>query len=115
MNEYYTLRSLLEFGTAVVAITAVVAAVGYLLGDAAKPYLKWAALVCAMGLAYLGAAVAAETEWTKWVVAFFNGLMLFLAAVGINQLANGSRAAPVAGPVGMAPVREPRKFWGSWL
>jgi len=130
MNEYYTLGSLLQFGGAVVAVTLVVATVGYLLGASASAYLKWVALVAAMGLAFLGAAVTAsatgDPAWTKWVVAFFNGVVVFLAAVGANQLAAGP-ARVTAGPAPVVPLGvfavgpkaapEPagRKFWKSWV
>lgn len=86
MNEYYTLESLLTFGGAVAVITLVPSVVGYLLGEKAQPYLKWVALAFAFGLSLLGAYVAGGAEWTKWIVAAVNGLVLFMAAVGANQL-----------------------------
>lgn len=119
MNEYYTLGSLLEFGGAVVAVTLVTAVVSYLAGEAIIPYLKWFALATSLVLAYLSAVMAAETDWTKWVVAFFNGLLIFLAATGMNQLAAGKPKVAVAGAprgaLGAAPEPAPKKFWTSWV
>jgi hypothetical protein len=61
--------------------------VGYLVGAAAQSYLKWVACAVAFALALLGAAVAGPADdWTKWIVALVNGLVLFMAAVGANQL-----------------------------
>lgn len=116
MDQYYTLASLLEFGGAVAAVILVTATVGYLAPNS-EPYLKWVALAISLGLAYLGAVVAPEMAWTKWVVSFFNGLLIFLAATGANQLAVGPKA-PLAAPrgvAGAAPEPEGRNFWRSWV
>lgn len=116
MNEYYTLQSLLTFGGATAVVALVPTVVAYLVGTSAQPYLKWVALVVAFGLAFLGAYVAGGTEWTKWIVACVNGLVLFMAGVGANQLTAERTTARVIG--------EPasRKIWArqsrarqSWL
>lgn len=86
MNEYYTLESMLTFGGATAVVILVPTVVGFLIGDVAKPVLKWVAFVVAFGLAFLGAFVAGAADWTAWVVAAVNGLVLFMAAVGANQL-----------------------------
>ncbi len=110
MNEYFTLDSLLTFGGATAVVTLVPTVVGYLVGEAGKPYLKWVAFVVAFGLAYLGAAVSASGDWTRWVVAAVNGLVLFMAAVGANQLTAERTTARVIGePTGLSKARQ------SWL
>lgn len=116
MNEYFTLQSLLTFGGATAVVTLAPTVVAYLVGEPAKPYLKWVACIMAFGLAFLGAAVSgpsaggAGPDWTRWVVAAVNGLVLFMAAVGANQLTAERATARVIGePTGVSRARQ------SWL
>lgn len=85
MNEFFTLEGLLTFGGSAAVVTLVTTVVAYVVGAAVQPYLKYIALVVALGLAFLGAAIAGG-DWTRWIVAAVNGLVLFLASVGANQL-----------------------------
>ena len=96
MSEYYDLATLLAYPGAVVAITLLCGAVSYLGGSPVQPFLKWVALVGALLLAAVGALAADPVGWLPWVVAFFNAIVLFLAAVGGNAVL-ASTAAPARG------------------
>ena len=61
----------------------------FLIGDALKPYKTRVSSGISMVLAYLVAALAQSADWTKWIVALLNGLLVFASAVGINEAAGG--------------------------
>lgn len=81
----FTLESLLSLQGAAVAVLLVPNVLGYLIGDRFTPYRKWVSFGLSMLLAYLVAALAPGGEWAKWVLAFFNGFLIFASAVGINE------------------------------
>jgi hypothetical protein len=92
MNDLFTWGA---FGTvagasAATLLTANVA--GMLLGPSAEKARKWIALGVALLLSYLTAAFASDAGPEKWIIAFFNGLIIFSAALGFNQLPPGNRA-----------------------
>lgn len=111
MNEFFTLESLLSFGGATAVVLLVTTVAGMLVGEAAKPYLKHLALVVAVGLMLLGAAVTPDPAWTKWIVAVVNGFVVFLAAVGANQLTAERVTARVIG----APAGVKARARMNWL
>ena len=84
VDDWFTLSKLLAYPGAVAAVTLIVSMVAYLGGERVTPYLKWVALAFAYLLAYF-AAYMTFGDWTVYVVAFFNGAVVFLAAVGLNQ------------------------------
>jgi hypothetical protein len=60
-----------------------------LIGDTFKPSAKWVSFGIAMLLSLLVAYFATEKDAMKWVVALFNGFLVYASAVGINQGAAG--------------------------
>lgn len=92
MNDLFTVQSLLSFSGAVIAATLVpnvLATVATL-----QPrLLRLISLIVAVALALLMAYSAQDTNWTKWLVAFFNGLLIYLSASGANQHINGHKKA----------------------
>jgi len=62
-----------------------------LIGSKADKARKWIALGTAMLLSYVTAAFATAGP-EKWIIAFFNGLVIFSAALGVNQLPPSNRA-----------------------
>lgn len=110
MNEFFTLEYLLSFGGATAVVILVTTVIGMLVGEAVKPHLKWVALVVALGLTMLGAAVTPDPAWTKWIMAAVNGFVVFLAAVGANQLTAERVTARVIGASAGAGARA-RMSW----
>lgn len=104
LNELFTIQSLLSMQGAAAASLIVPNVLIYLLGDSFKPYKKWVAFLIAMALSYVVAILAPTQDWTKWLIAFFNGFLVFASAVGINQAA-GSHGAMVLAK---------RSFFESW-
>lgn len=88
MEDLFSLNSLISLQGSAAAALLVPNVIGYLVGEKFDPYRKWASLVIAMVLAYVAAIVAGDGAMT-WLVAFFNGLLIFASAVGINQLPRG--------------------------
>ena len=111
MSDFYTIDTLLTFGGAVAAIWLVPNVLIFVTEGKAQPYAKWIGLAVALGLSMLGAATASG-DWTRFVVAFFNGLILFAAAFGINESAAEvtARRVKTRGLVGGA-----RFMWPTWF
>lgn len=105
LDGLFTFESLLSLQGAAAATLLIPNVFRYLFGAGFQPYEKWVAFAIAMGLSFLVAGLAKEKTWIKWLVAFFNGCLIFASAVGINQVAVS--ATPAAEPV--------NQFFQTWL
>lgn len=97
LDALFTMQSLLSLQGSAAAALLVPNVIGYLVGDKFDPYRKWVSFVLAMMLAYLVAILAPTADWTKWILAFFNGFLIFASAVGINEATNSGRRVQAAG------------------
>ncbi|CAM3324580.1 hypothetical protein [Stackebrandtia soli] len=94
IDSLFTAASLLSLQGAVAAAVLVPNVVGNLVGERFNPFRKWTSLGIALVLAYVAAIVATDADPTKWFVAFFNGLLIFASAMGLNQLPRRNRSEP---------------------
>lgn len=101
LSALFTMDSLLSLQGSAAAALLVPAVLLYLIGDGFRPFAKWVSFVIALGLSYLVAALAQDQSVFKWILAFFNGFLVFASAVGINQ------AAAQQGSLGATPVTPP--------
>lgn len=104
-DSLFTATSSFSLQGSVAAALLVPKGLGKLFGDGFARWRKWVAF--AMVLAFAGAAIA-EGDAVKWLVALFNGFLVFTAAMGINE-----GAPRVAGQARAAPGGE--RFFASWL
>ncbi|SCL35134.1 hypothetical protein GA0070616_5147 [Micromonospora nigra] len=104
MDDLYTWAALGSLTGASAATLLTANVVGGLIGPRADPARKWIALGVALVLSYLTAAFASDAGAEKWIIAFFNGLVVFSAALGINQLPARRQSTPT----GVAQGGEPR-------
>lgn len=81
----FTITSLLSLQGSATAATLVPNVFMYLLGDSFKPKAKWVSFLIAMALQFLVAYLVPKHDIVTWIIAFFNGLLVFASAVGINQ------------------------------
>ncbi|GAA3755395.1 hypothetical protein [Micromonospora maritima] len=114
MNDLFTWAALGSLTGASAATLLATNVIGGLIGPSGDKARKWIALGFALLLSYLTAAFADDAGPEKWIIAFFNGLVIFSAALGINQLPPGNRQATQASPTQLAQGREPR-FVRSWV
>lgn len=105
LDGLFTFESLLSLQGAAAATLLIPNVLRYLFGAGFQPFEKWVAFVVAMGLSLLVAGLAKEKTWTKWLVACFNGFLIFASAIGINQVAAS------AGPV----TETTNQFFRTWL
>ncbi|MCF0096759.1 hypothetical protein [Micromonospora sp. MH99] len=111
MNDLFTWAALGTIAGASAATLLATNVIGALLGPSGDKLRKWIAIVIALLLSYLTAAFADEAGGEKWVIAFFNALVIFSAALGVSQFPPGNRQAT---PTQLASGREPRVF-RSWV
>ena len=103
LDALFTIESLLSLQGSAAASFLVPNVLGYLIGDTFNPYKKWVSFAIAMILAYLVAILSSDAGVTKWILAFFNGFLVFASAVGINQGVSGGTRLGSA------------KFFQSWF
>ncbi|MDD5530232.1 MAG: hypothetical protein PHX21_09415 [bacterium] len=145
LDALFTRESLLGLQGAVAASLLVPNIVCYLFGQKADRYRKWLSLIVALGLAFITAHIAPTQSGMKWVLAFFNGLLIFSSAAGMNQISaagagkgqnetspndvvpNVIKSANIPRGVGKAGKQEegavsvgessvkPRKFFTNWF
>ena len=108
LDSLFTLQSLLSLQGSAAAALLVPNVLAVLFGDSFKPAKIWVAFGLAIVLSYLVAFLAPDTAWTKWLLAFFNGFLIFASAVGINQ-----GASSYVGK-GLRKGKE-RHFFQSWF
>ncbi|MFG3684632.1 hypothetical protein [Micromonospora sp. NPDC047740] len=113
MNDLFTFAALGTLTGASAATLLAANVIGGLIGPNGDKARKWIALGIALALSYVAAAFA-DAGPEKWIVAFFNGLVIFSAALGVNQLPPGNRQATSASPTQLAQGREPR-YIRSWV
>jgi hypothetical protein len=111
MNDLFSWAALGTVAGASAATLLATNAIGALLGtgETADKARKFIALGFALLISYVTAAFA-DAGPEKWFIAFFNGLVIFSAALGINQLPPGNR---VATQPRVADNKDPR-FMRSW-
>ncbi|GAB3178743.1 hypothetical protein FHX75_11404 [Micromonospora palomenae] len=115
MNDLFTWPALGSLTGASAATLLTANVVGGLLGPAGDKARKWIALGVALALSYLTAAFATDVGAEKWIIAFFNGLIIFSAALGINQLPPGNRQATQASPSRIAQGGGEPRYIRSWV
>lgn len=103
LDELFTLQSLLSLQGAAAASLLVPNVLAHLIGERFQPYKKWISFIIALGLAYFVAILAETQALTKWIIAFFNGFLIFASAVGINE--GASRGTELG----------ERRFFTSWF
>lgn len=114
MNDLFTWAALGSLTGASAAVLLATNIIGGLIGPNGDKARKWIALGFALLISYITAAFASGAGPEKWVVAFFNGLVIFSAALGANQLPPGNRQATSPTPDQVAQGVEPR-FIRSWV
>lgn len=117
-NSFFTMESLMTLQGATAACLLVPNVAAYLIGPACDAYRKWISLVVAFGIAFMTAFFAETPLWSKWVLAFLNGLLIFASAVGINQMAwrvRASREARQGSDYFLAGSAHKTWFFASWF
>jgi len=118
-SSLFTTQTLFSFAGAVIA-TALVPNVIASIATLPPRTLRLIALIVAMILAFLMAFMADSADWIKWIVAFFNGLLIYLSALGANEtLSRGMGRAPtppaaIAGTAVSGGTKK-RKFFDTWF
>ncbi len=118
-SSLFTPQTLFTFTGAVIA-TALVPNVIATVADLPPRALRLIALIVALTLAFLMAFLAEDADWVKWIVAFINGLLIYLSALGANEtLSRGMGRAPTQPPslagTAVGGGEEKRKFFDSWF
>jgi hypothetical protein len=108
LDDFFTWESLGTFQGATAAILLVVNVFGYLIGPRFDRARKWVAIVLALGIEAALSYKAAGSGFEKWFVAFLNALLLFAAAMGINE--GAGRGLGLAGD-----DLTKRSFFRSWI
>ncbi|OQY97283.1 MAG: hypothetical protein B6D41_03760 [Chloroflexi bacterium UTCFX4] len=111
LNALFTLSSLLSLQGATAASLLIPNVLTYLIGLQFKPYEKWTAFAIALLLALVTAFLATDANNLKWLVAIFNGFLIFASAVGLNEMAARTRQTP--GTFSATSTRA--SFFHSWL
>ena len=128
LEALFTVQSLLSLQGSAAAALLVPNVLAYLIGEPFKAeYKKWVSFFLAIALAYLVAILAPnpEGDWTRYILAFFNGFLIFASSVGINQAAAASNqddpSSAGAGAFASSPSQSSpsqpssRKFFSSWF
>jgi hypothetical protein len=89
-TELYTTSSLFTLGGSVSAVWIVMSVLSNVFGpQKIKKLKKLLGLILSVGIAILGAAFLEEQTFLTWVVAVFNGLLIYMTAFGINAGVSG--------------------------
>jgi hypothetical protein len=117
LGSLFTLASLLSLQGAAAACLIVPNVLGILVGPKFGSRVRnWCAFILAMSLAYLTAALVTDGGWPRWIIAFFNGFLIFasaygLDAAGVNRTGQGRRAQEA---IMRGPASAERRFFIPW-
>ena len=108
IDSLFTTESLLTLQGSALVTLLVPNVLRYLIGSSFAGYEKWVGFAIAMVLAFLTATQATKKDWMTWVLAFFNGFLIYSSAVGLTTaLASGVQP-------GLSGVSSPVPFFHSW-
>ncbi|HIV57655.1 MAG TPA: hypothetical protein H9902_06825 [Candidatus Stackebrandtia faecavium] len=115
LDSLFTVTSLLSLQGSAAAAVLVPNVIGSLVGEKFDQYRKWTSLAIALALAFL-AAFMVDDGPLKWVVALFNGFLIFASAMGLNQLPrrNRSKVKSSDDDASLSLPKIPR-FFKSWI
>ena len=122
-DALFNATSLFTFAGAVAATTLVPNVLATMVELPART-LRFIAFGVAMGLALVMAITTESGDWIKWLVAFFNGLLIYLSALGANETLSrglgkgqGEADQPVyASAVPQeAAASDKRRFFSTWF
>jgi hypothetical protein len=105
LDNFFTTESLLSLQGAAAAALLIPNVLVYLIPSLGNQVRKWISFTISMLLAYLVAILAPDPGFVKWVLAFFNGFLIFASAMGINEAVSPGAHAGVGG----------KQFFASWL
>lgn len=108
LDSLYSVASLLSLQGAAAAALLIPNVLGTLIGENFDRYRKWTSFGVAIVLSFVSAALATNAGWIKWLLALFNGFLVFASAMGINQIPSRNR------PQTPTTVAEGPKFFRSW-
>jgi hypothetical protein len=103
-TDIFTPETFFTLGGSALAIWLVTTVIASVAGSTSQPYLRWISLVLAEALALLAVWRTGNPDVIAWVVAVFNGLIIYLTAVGVNNVT--SRTAEDRGPKGLQQAGE---------
>ena len=103
-NDFYTVGTLFSLTGSATAVLIMTSVIGYVMEEKnSKKLKKWVGLLLSIALALLGATQLEERTSLTWVVAFVNGFLIYLTAVGGNTIVS---QANQGGAAEEASVRE---------
>ena len=120
-EDFFTTSTLFTLGGSVTAIWIITSSIGYLFEfEISKKIKKWIIFILSFAIVFLGATLVKERTMLTWVVAFVNGFLVFLTALGLNTLV---LARPVKEETSKLPTRDAKvvekktrgKFRDRWL
>jgi hypothetical protein len=116
LGNLFTASSLLSLQGAAAACLIIPNVLGMLIGPIFGPRIRnWTAFSLAQLLAYLTATVVHDGSWLRWIIAFFNGFLIFASAFGVNSI--GTHAASQGGrdeAIMSGPSQSERRFFIPW-
>lgn len=90
VDTLFTIESLLSLQGGALASLLVPNVLGYVIGKKFNKYRKYISLLIAFSIAFF-VAFLSKISWIGWVVAIFNGFLIFASAVGINQMTTSQK------------------------
>lgn len=114
MNEYFTITGLVSFAGALFFSLVIPNVLLSLIGDSFRPHARVVALVVALLLTLFGAFLS-EGDYTRFVVAIFNGILVYGSAYGINaQVVEATTPQSDRGLESFMRSEKPAKFFKDW-
>jgi len=102
-NEFFTVTSFGTLGGSTAAVFVITSGVGYFMSaDKSLKYKKFISLALSFVCAFVAASLVSDKTWLTWLVAFVNGWLIFLTAVGVNSVAKSPVAITLGAPAAPA-------------
>lgn len=108
IDSLFTKESLLTLQGSALVTLMVPNVLRYLIGPDFAGFEKWVGFAIAMLLALLIASQASEKTWITWVLAVFNGFLIFASAVGLTTALAPGTEPGLSGASGQVP------FFHNW-
>lgn len=115
VDSLFTITSLLSLQGSALAALIVPNVLGKVIGKKFDKWRKYVSLGISFALAFTMAFLA-ETDLIGFVVAFFNGFLIFASAFGINQMGvSGEESNPIVQTFMRSSAEQKKKFFRNWF
>ena len=90
-DDFFTLTTFSTLAGCSLVVYVVTGVVAYMLNSNNLELKKWLSFVLSFVVAFIGVLFIEHPIWSSWVMAFFNGFLIFATTIGGNTILSSTQ------------------------